>query len=178
MLLPSNGVWCICLSWSRCIATVLHTIIAASLGLFVSNCLQVYCHFFFFEGLCLWCPFLTSPSSPWLGLHNDCSPTSCAAPSLRPLASSSSLIQCQSIQIYHILFCLVQAKDWRVISASTSPVLKLYAVCSFISEGAGSYTVFRNWFFDSWQKTRPFASLSPAQGLPVDPARCPLLTQM
>jgi hypothetical protein len=40
-------------------------------------------------------------SFPWLGNHGDFSPTSPAAPSLRPLVLSGSLIGCQSAQVYH-----------------------------------------------------------------------------
>jgi hypothetical protein len=38
---------------------------------------------------------------PWLGSHGDYSPIATAAPSLGPLVPSSSLIRCQSLQVYH-----------------------------------------------------------------------------
>jgi hypothetical protein len=69
--------------------------IAPSLRLFVSNGLQAYRHFFS-EG-CAW-SHLPPCSSFFHGVY---SPTAPAAPSLRPLVPSGSLIGCQSVQVYH-----------------------------------------------------------------------------
>jgi hypothetical protein len=57
--------------------------------------------FLLFGGLCLWRLWLVSPSSPWLISHCDYSPTAPAAPFLRRLLPSCSLIRCQSVRVFH-----------------------------------------------------------------------------
>jgi hypothetical protein len=78
--------------------------IAPSLRLFVifvPNSLQANRHFFFSEGcVCDICDRSHLPS-PRLGSHGDYSPTIPAAPSLRPLVLSGSLIRCEPFQVYH-----------------------------------------------------------------------------
>jgi hypothetical protein len=53
--------------------------------------------FFLFRGLCLWHLCLVSSSSLWFGFHGVYSPTTRAAPSLRPLIPSSFLIKCREL---------------------------------------------------------------------------------
>jgi hypothetical protein len=52
----------------------------------------------------------------------------------------------------------METKDPRVISAPTSPVLKLCAVSSFHWAVAGCCIKFWHSFFESWQKTRLISS--------------------
>jgi hypothetical protein len=74
---------------------------AASLRLLVPSSLQAYNHFFFPEGCnCDVCDRHRLPS-PWRGSQGDYSPTVPAAPSLRPLVPSGSLIRYQPVQLYH-----------------------------------------------------------------------------
>jgi hypothetical protein len=79
--LPSNGSTC-------------H--MAPSSRLFVP---KAYRYFFFSEGCaCDVCDRRRLPS-PWLSFRSDYSP---AAPSLRPLVMSGSLIRCVPVQVYHL----------------------------------------------------------------------------
>jgi hypothetical protein len=66
--------------------------IAPSLGLFVLNAIQAYCHLFFSMG-CAWSHL------PPCAL--DCSVYSPTATSLWPLIPSRSLISCKLVQVYH-----------------------------------------------------------------------------
>jgi hypothetical protein len=73
---------------------------APSLRLFILNSLQAYRHFFFSKSCtCDVCDRSRLPSS-WLGSHGDYS-TAPAAPSLRPLIPSGSLIRYKPVQVYH-----------------------------------------------------------------------------
>jgi hypothetical protein len=74
---------------------------APSLRIFVPNSLQAYYHFFYSEGCA--CDVCDRPRlpSPWLGSHGDESSTPPAAPSLRPLVPSRSLMRCEPVQVYH-----------------------------------------------------------------------------
>jgi hypothetical protein len=71
------------------------------------RCLQSHClatapsSFFLPRELCLWRLWSWSVSSfsPWFGLSDVYSPTASAAPSVRPLVTSVSLIRCQSVQL-------------------------------------------------------------------------------
>jgi hypothetical protein len=98
--------------------------IAPSLRLFVPNSLQMYRHYFFSEGCaCDVCDRSRLPSS-WLGSHGDCSPTAVAAPFLRPLVPSSSLIRCEPVQMYPYhprsrvpldpIYHVIYPRDYRV----------------------------------------------------------------
>jgi hypothetical protein len=57
----------------------------------------MYHHFFFFEGCA--CDICDQPRlpSPLLGFHDNYSATAPAAPSLRPLVPSGSLIRCEPV---------------------------------------------------------------------------------
>jgi hypothetical protein len=74
----------------------------------------------------------------WLIWHGDSSPTATAAPSLRPLVPSSSLIRCQPVQVcyHHHSFSLSAGK--RFESGQCSSVSGSYSVCSlFFHFGGG-----------------------------------------
>jgi hypothetical protein len=92
-VLPSNGSIC-------------H--IASSLKLFVPNILQAY-HHIFSEGCACDISDRSHLPSLWLGSHGDHSPTAPAAPSLRPLILSCSLIRCEPVKVYHLHLPLVGA---------------------------------------------------------------------
>jgi hypothetical protein len=72
-----------------------------SLRLLVQNRLNAYLHFFFSEGCA--CDVCNRPriTSQWHGSHCDYSPSAPAAPSLRQLVPSGSLIRCDPVQMYH-----------------------------------------------------------------------------
>jgi hypothetical protein len=68
---------------------------------YIAMGVQVYCHFFFSKGCaCDVCDWSRLPSL-WLSSHSDYSPTVPAAPSLRPLVLSGSLLRWELVQVYH-----------------------------------------------------------------------------
>jgi hypothetical protein len=90
------------------------------------------------------------------------SPTAPAAPSLRQLIPSGSLIRCQLIHVYHHpSFLLVWTKLARVASAPTTPALTLCAVSSFILEGADPFTMSWHSCFAARWKTQLLTSWPP-----------------
>jgi hypothetical protein len=107
-------------------------------------------------------------------------PTAPAAPSLRPLVPSGSLIVCQLIQVYHHhpAFQVGGAKLPKVAGAPTSPAPTLCAVSLSVSEGANPSTMSSQ----SLPVTNgnPDYSLHELQpeSLPVDPTGCPLASKM
>jgi hypothetical protein len=95
--------------------------IAPPLRPFVLNDLQVYSHFLSEGRACDVCSWFQL-SLPWLGSHSDYSATAPAAPSLKLLIPSGSLVRCLSVQVYyhHPFFWSMQAKVPRMVSAPTS----------------------------------------------------------
>jgi hypothetical protein len=87
-----------------------------------------------------------------------------AAPSLRQLTPSGSLIRCPSVQVCHHHFLLsVRAKVPRVVSVPTSMALKLLLVVSyFVLEGRDPSTMSSHSFFKCWLKARLSAFRHPA----------------
>jgi hypothetical protein len=74
----------------------------------------VYCHFFFSEGCAHDVCDRSHLLSLWLISHSDYSPTAPAAPSLRGLITSGSLIRCKPVQVYyHHLFQWCMQKFWE-----------------------------------------------------------------
>jgi hypothetical protein len=109
--------------------------ITPSFRLFVPNGLQAY-HHFFSEGRA--CNVCASFHLPFCGSisHGVYSPSASAAPSLRLLVLSGSLIGCQSVQVYHHHLPLVgAAKVPRVVNAPAFMAPTLCAISSFVSEG-------------------------------------------
>jgi hypothetical protein len=97
--------------------------IASSLRLFVPNSLQAYRHFFS-EGWAF--EVCYRPRLPFarLGSRLNYSRTAAAAPFLRSLAPSNSLISCQPVQVYTIIFVLFRCLCFALLtfwSGPTSP---------------------------------------------------------
>jgi hypothetical protein len=112
--------------------------IAPSLRIFIPNSLQAYRHFFFSEGCaCDVCviglTFL--PVARMFAVFTL--PTAPAAPSLRPLVPSGSLLRYHSVQVYHHhpVFPTGGAKLPIVAGTPTFSALTPCAVCFFRSGG-------------------------------------------
>jgi hypothetical protein len=104
-------------------------------------------HFLFFENCACDLRYQSRLPSPWIGSHDDYSPTAPTAPSLRSLAPSVSLIRCELVQMYHhqprarVPFGSMQAEVPKVVDAPTSLTLQLWVVYSLVSERAEPSTV-------------------------------------
>jgi hypothetical protein len=85
--------------------------------------------------------WLVLPSSPWLGFHGDVFPTALAAPSLRPLVPNGSLVGCQSVQFYHHLPSVGEAKSSE--SCQCSHIYGSYTVCRLFFRFWHQYAWFR-----------------------------------
>jgi hypothetical protein len=80
-----------------CSSIAVHELVVVGTCLFHGRYLVTSLH----ATLLLWHLWLISPSFPLARFSGDYSPTTPAAPFLRPLVPSTSLIRCQSVQVYY-----------------------------------------------------------------------------
>jgi hypothetical protein len=123
--------------------------IAPSLRLFVPNGLQHTTISSFLMAVLVMYVISLTFLLLWLGFHGDYCPTAPAAPFLKPLVTSSSLIRCQLVQVdpHHPAFPIGGGKSSSVVNA-TSPPLTLFA---------GSWTLIP--LLPSWHIHCPLSSI-------------------
>jgi hypothetical protein len=112
--------------------------IAPTLRLFIPNNLPAYRYFLFSEGCACDVSDQSHLPSLWLSSQGDYSPTAPAAPTLKPLIPSSSVIRRQLVQVYyhHPSFLLSAGK--RSESGRCSYISSYYFVCSLFFHFRGS----------------------------------------